>query len=249
MRPHLSRNGSADRRDALAAGSPLRKSALRAALLVRRERWTLTWTGRLLVTMVVVTLTLVLGRGLFAFLAVNSPVGGQYLIVEGWMPSFTYREAAARFRQGGYRKVIAAGVLDWDEVGERREHFGGDKLVKFGVPERFVVTTSADDVQQDRTFHAAQAVKRWLEVQGLRPAAIDVVTVGAHARRSRLLYQRVLGHDVEVGVVALEDRRFDQDHWWRSSVGVRTVLGETIAYLYAKIIFSVPRSSEVHVSR
>jgi uncharacterized SAM-binding protein YcdF (DUF218 family) len=165
------------------------------------------------------------------------------------MPSFAYREAAVQLRQGGYRKVIAAGVLDWDEEGELREHFGREKLIKFGVPESLVVTTSADDVQHDRTFHAAQAVKRWLEAQGVRPSAIDVVTVGAHARRSRLLYQRALGYDVEVGVIALQDRRFDQERWWRSSVGVRTVLGETIAYLYAKIFFSLQRSSEAQVRR
>jgi hypothetical protein len=220
--------------------------ALRSLLVQRRERWTLTWTGRLLATVIVVALTLMLGRGLFAFLAINSPVGGQYLVVEGWMPSFAYREAVALFRQGNYRKVIAAGVLDWDAEGQLREHFGGEKLIKFGVSESFVVTTSADDVQQDRTFHAAHAVKRWLEAEGLRLTAIDVVTVGAHARRSRLLYQSALGHNVRVGVIALEDQRFDQSHWWRSSVGVRTVLGEMIAYLYAKMFFSVPRSAKVH---
>jgi uncharacterized SAM-binding protein YcdF (DUF218 family) len=206
---------------------------------VRRERWTLTWTGRLLVLATVTALALVLGRGLCAFLAVNSPVGGQYLVVEGWMPSFAYREAAARFHNGGYRKAIAAGVVDWDEDGELSEHSGREKLIKFGVPEALVVMTSADEVKQDRTLHAALAVQRWLRAQAIRPTAIDVVTVGAHARRSRLLYQRALGNGIKVGVIALEDRRFDRDQWWRSSVGVRTVLGETIAYLYARIFFPV----------
>ena len=30
---------------------------------------------------------------------------------------------------------------------------------------------------------------------------------------------------------------FDAAHWWRSSEGVREILGESIAYLYAKFIF------------
>jgi hypothetical protein len=204
-------------------------------LLVRRERWTLTWTGRFLVLAFVAVLTIVLGRNLCAFLAVTSPVGGQYLVVEGWMPSYTYREAARQFASGGYRKVVAAGVLDWDNGGELRKHSGAEHLIGFGVSRDLVATTTTDEVQYDRTFHAALGVKRWLKEQGLSATSVDVVSLGAHARRTRLLYESALGKEVKVGVIAVEDRRYDRDHWWRSSVGVRTVIGESIAYLYARI--------------
>jgi hypothetical protein len=40
-----------------------------------------------------------------------------------------------------------------------------------------------------------------------------------------------------MGVIAAPDQTYDQDHWWRSSNGVRTVLSELIAYLYAVIFF------------
>jgi hypothetical protein len=211
------------------------KFAILRALLVRRERWTLTWLGRFLVLALVVVLTVVVGRNLCAFLAITSPVGGQYLVVEGWMPTYAYREAVAQFGKGGYRKVIAAGVLDWDEGGEPLKHHGDEKLIRFGVPRGLVATTSTDDVLYDRTFHAALGVKRWLGEQGLRATSIDVVSIGPHARRSRLLYEKALGSQVKVGVIALEDRRYDRNYWWRSSVGVRTVIGETIAYLYARL--------------
>jgi hypothetical protein len=204
-------------------------------LLVRRERWTLTWTGRFLVLVLVVALTILLGRNLCAFLAVTSPVGGQYLVVEGWMPSYAYREAASQFAGGGYRKVIAAGVLDWEDSGELRKHSGGEHLIRFGVPRDLVATISTDEVLHDRTFHAALGVKRWLGEQGLCATSIDVVSIGPHARRSRLLYEKALGSQVKVGVIALVDRRYDRNYWWRSSVGFRTVVGETIAYLYARL--------------
>ena len=205
------------------------------ALLVRRERWSLTWTGRFLVLALVLALTIVLGRNLCAFLAVTSPVSGQYLVVEGWMPTYTYREAATQFARGGYKKVIAAGVLDWDDSGELRKHSGGEHLIRFGVRRDFVAMTTTDDVQHDRTFHAALGVKRWLGEQGLAATSVDVISMGAHARRTRLLYESALGKDVKVGVIAIQDRRYDAKHWWRTSVGVRTVVGETIAYLYARI--------------
>jgi uncharacterized SAM-binding protein YcdF (DUF218 family) len=218
-------------------------SAALAAFFVRRERWTLTWTGRLLTLAGVAMLTVNLARGLCGFLAITSPVGGQFLVVEGWMPTYAYREAVAEFRKGSYRKIIAAGVLqeDGNAGGDLREHFGGEKLIQFGVPSDLVVTASYGEIHQDRTFHSAMAVKQWLQEQGLRTMSIDVVTVGPHARRSRLLYEKALGNEVKVGVISVEDRRFDPNHWWRSSEGVRTVVDESIAYLYARIFFSPPQ--------
>jgi uncharacterized SAM-binding protein YcdF (DUF218 family) len=214
-----------------------------AALFVRRERWTLTWTGRLLTLAVLVAVTVMLGRGLCGFLAITSPVGGQFLVVEGWMPAYAYREAAAQFHKGGYRKIIAAGVIQEDEDadGDLREHFGGEKLIQFGVPSDLVVTASSEEVNRDRTFHSAKAVKRWLQEHGLRTASIDVITVGPHARRSRLLYEKALGNEIQVGVISVEDRQFDPNHWWRSSAGARRVIDELIAYLYARTLFSPPQ--------
>ena len=248
METGLPKNDSADGPGSLTSSppSPPRqswRSAAVAALFVRRERWTLTWTGRLLILTSVAALTAILARGLCAFLAITSPAGGQFLVVEGWLPAYAYREAAAQFRKGGYQKIIAAGVFkeDWEAGGELREHFGGEKLIGFGVPSDLVVTASSGEVQLDRTFHAAMAVKRWLQEQGLRTTSIDVVTIGPHARRSRLLYENALGNEVKVGVIAVEDRLFDPNHWWRSSAGVRVVVGESIAYLYARIFFSAPQ--------
>ena len=41
--------------------------------------------------------------------------------------------------------------------------------------------------------------------------------------------------------MALEDGQFDWKHWWRTSLGVRTVIGETIAYAYARLLFEAPK--------
>jgi hypothetical protein len=216
-------------------------SAVIAALFVRRKRWTLTWVGRLLTLTVSVMLAVVLARGLCGFLAITSPVGGEFLVVEGWMPGYAYREAATVFRKGGYRKIIAAGAIkeDGDADGGPPERFGEGLLMGSGVPSDLIVMASSKEAIRDRTFHSAMAVKLWLREQGVRTTSIDVVTVGAHARRSRLLYQKALGDEVTVGVISVEDREFDPNHWWRSSEGVRTVVDESIAYLYARLFFSI----------
>ena len=61
--------------------------------------------------------------------------------------------------------------------------------------------------------------------------------MGPHARRTRLLFQEAFGSKVAVGVIAVPDDAYDPRHWWRSSEGVRDVVGEAIAYVYARFFF------------
>jgi hypothetical protein len=51
------------------------------------------------------------------------------------------------------------------------------------------------------------------------------------------LFQRALGKGVTVGVTSVTDREYDPERWWQSSSGVRDVLGETLAYVYARFFF------------
>jgi hypothetical protein len=41
-------------------------------------------------------------------------------------------------------------------------------------------------------------------------------------------------------VWAIPTTEYDPQHWWRSSSGVRTVIGEALAYAYVKCFFRAP---------
>jgi hypothetical protein len=69
------------------------------------------------------------------------------------------------------------------------------------------------------------------------PAEFNLISVGPHARRSRLLFEKAFGREVRVGIIALESQDYDPQHWWRSSMGVRVVTDELIAYSYARLLF------------
>ena len=64
-----------------------------------------------------------------------------------------------------------------------------------------------------------------------------LITEGAHGRRSRLLFQRALGSGVTVGVTSVPSSAYDPEHWWKFSAGVREVVGELLAYGYARFLF------------
>ena len=84
---------------------------------------------------------------------------------------------------------------------------------------------------------AATALREHLIAFNIEETNIHLVTTGPHGRRSRLLFQRALGKDYEVGITCLEDSGYEPDHWYAYSQGVRKVIGELIAYTYAKFQF------------
>ena len=83
------------------------------------------------------------------------------------------------------------------------------------------------------------ALERRLNKEGFNEASIDVVSLGVHARRSWFLFEKIFS-SVNVGVIAISPNEYDVSRWWLSSGGVRDVISESIAYLYARFIFSPP---------
>jgi uncharacterized SAM-binding protein YcdF (DUF218 family) len=92
-------------------------------------------------------------------------------------------------------------------------------------------------MDRDRTYGSAVALRNWFREHNMAVSAIDIVTEDLHARRTRLLFQEALGDKVKVGVIGIRSPDYDAKHWWRSSDGVREVIGESIAYVYAKVFF------------
>ena len=210
-------------------------------LLVRKQCWTLSWRGKLALLGAVVVVAVAFLHWIHPFLAVSDPVPASVLIVEGWIPNYTMKAAAAEFQRGHYDHVVLLRpVLDLPdkyEAGRYSADYMANLLIQYGVPQDKETTLAPIVVQKDRTYHSALAAKEWLRQQHLDVKALDVATLGPHARRSRLLYEKAFEGDVQIGIIPLANIEYDPAHWWRSSEGVREVIGEGIAYIYARFLF------------
>jgi hypothetical protein len=183
-------------------------------------------------------------RGAHAFLAVNRPIGGEALVVEGWIPDYAMREALAVFRSHPYALLITTGGplpqgTAYASFGTHAQ-LAAATFQSFGLAADSLAAVPSPDVGRDRTFQEAVSLKEWLAARPApfrSPRSLDVVSFSAHARRTRLLYAMALGPEVEVGVLAPKNIGYDPDTWWRTSNGVRSVLDELIAYVYAKVVF------------
>ena len=210
-------------------------------LIARRTGWKLTWRGRLLAGLLVLGALWMLQMRIHAFLAVTDQVPADVLIIEGWIPPDTLSQAAEEFRKGGYHQLILLRPIlddtDKYQSGRYNGDFMANLLIEDGVPKEEEATLFPIVAQKDRTYHSALVARQWLAEHGMKVKSLDVATLGPHARRSRLMYEQAFGGEVKIGIIALSDREYDPAHWWRSSEGVREVVGETIAYVYARFLF------------
>ncbi len=215
---------------------------LLGGLLVRRERWSLSGAGWLLAAAVAAATCVGFVRGVHHFLAVSDGGDGDVMVVEGWIGGRRLAQAADIFLRGHYRCVVVVRDVysngdKWSSGGYSADYIATD-LSNLGVPKDRIHTVFCPLFQQDRTYHCALAARTWLANNSVSAKQLDVVTIGCHSRRSRLLYEKAFGGGVKVGAISLEDPTFDAAHWWRTSEGVRDVPFEFVAYLYARFLFT-----------
>lgn len=196
-----------------------------------------TRAGWLLILTVLAVTTVGLLAGLYPFLAVQRPVGASLLVVEGWASDVELRQAIRVFEEGGYETLAVTGC-EADFAADLLPYrcyarLTWNRLRQLGVASEKMRWVSAGAVKRDRTYHSALVLK-----QALGPLErLDVFSVGPHARRTRLLFRKAFGPGVQVGIHCGTPTEYDRSDWWRCSDGVRGVLGELLAWGYARLLF------------
>jgi hypothetical protein len=210
-------------------------------MLARRERWGLTLRGWLLLGAITTSIAVICFRYAVTFLAVTQPVKCEYLVVEGWIPKYALREAAAYFQQHGLKRILAVGGPVGDAPkptpdDDTYAYVAASALQKMGFGE-FTEMIPHQEWQHERTTSSAMAVRAWFAQRQIKPASLTVVSLGPHGRRTRLLYERVFGNQVAIGIISVRDHEYDPECWWSYSEGLKEVVSEGLAYLHARLQF------------
>ena len=177
----------------------------------------------------------------YPLLSVTSPRRGELLVVDGWVPEYAVRQAAAEFKAGGYQQVLmvfGASAGDDQESARNRLAASVQTLQDEGIDTDRIGSVVVRLDGAHRTYQTALAAGNWLQTNQLGNFAVksmDVATLGTHARRSRLLYRKAFGPRLDVGIIALECQPKD----------VRCCLGkESVAYLYTRLLFWPDRTED-----
>jgi uncharacterized SAM-binding protein YcdF (DUF218 family) len=186
--------------------------------------------------------TLIVFFFIHPFLAVTHRVDSNILVVEGWVHEYAIDAAVKEFRTGSYDRVFTTGgpvsglghyINDYNTEAS----VGAGLLRNHGIPDESLQMAPSRVMDRDRTYSSAVALRDWFRGHNVSVRRINVLTDDAHARRTWLLFQEAFGKDVQVGIISVPNPDYDAKHWWRSSDGVREVIDEGIAYIYAKLFF------------
>jgi hypothetical protein len=209
-------------------------------LIHQKEVWVLTGEGWLVTLACVAALMLFLINQLYPFLALNSPLKADILVIEGWMQDYAIKEAIAEFERGSYQKLITIGPSLW--VGHYLSQYknfaelAAANLIALGFDPDKLVAVPTPDVFRNRTDASAAALSQWIANSGLKVESINLYTFDVHSRRNWMIFNQALAPEIKVGVIVLEPLSYDPKRWWVSSAGVRSIISETIAYIYARFV-------------
>lgn len=214
---------------------------MKIKLTKKKECTVLTWPVKLMVLAISLILLYLLFTQMSTYLSKNKPLNGDYLVLDGEMPDYSIEKAIEIFYKSGYKTIITTGG------NLPAGHYISGKItmaelsyatfLELGFDTTKIVVIPSGAIIKDRTYTSGLSLKKWFLEHNITSAKIDVLAVGSHARRSQNLFQKALGDNFKVGIISIENINYDNKKWWKTSVGVRTVMSEAIAYFYVKLLF------------
>jgi uncharacterized SAM-binding protein YcdF (DUF218 family) len=99
---------------------------------------------------------------------------------------------------------------------------------------RIFPVTNYLDVRR-RTYGNALALRQWFDEQGYYPEAINIVSMNYHSRRTWMIYNKLLGDKMDVGIISVRSVQREID--WQSRLAY--IIRESMAFLYY-LVFIFP---------
>lgn len=209
-------------------------------LIQRKEVWLPTIQGWFFILVFVLALMLFIANHIHSFLAPNSPLKADVLVVEGWIEDYALESAMKEFQRGGYQKLITTGTpLEqgfYLSKYKTSAELAAATLLALGFAPDQLVAVPAPQVLRNRTAASAVALREWINQSNLKIKSMNLYSSDVHARRSWLLFKQALAPKIQVGVISVDSDSYNPKQWWIYSAGVRSIISEAIAYLYARLV-------------
>lgn len=107
-------------------------------------------------------------------------------------------------------------------------------LLSKGLDSSSVISVPGNGGRGYRTLSSAIAFRDWLKVSDINVKGINIITLGAHAKRSWMTYRKVLNPSYKIGIISLPD--YINYHSRRSKL--LKITRETVGIIYYWIILN-----------
>jgi hypothetical protein len=145
------------------------------------------------------------------------------------------------FRKGNYKLLITTGtplemghlLIAYDNTAS----LTGASLLKAGFDSTQLAIVPSKEIRNDRTYNSARELAQWLKKNRPDVKAVNLMSMGVHGGRSRLLFQEALGDSIRVGIISINNFYYGKRDWWKSGKGFRETMNEAFGYLYTRFFF------------
>jgi hypothetical protein len=107
-----------------------------------------------------------------------------------------------------------------------------NRLISSGIDSTKIVATPGERVRINRTLTSALAFRSWLKTSNIEIKGINIFSMGTHARRTWMTYNKILNEKYQIGIISVPDQRniYSREH------KVLKTLRESIGIIYYWIL-------------
>lgn len=103
-----------------------------------------------------------------------------------------------------------------------------NRLMSMGIASSHIISIPCNKVIINRTLTSALAFRDWLKTTKIDVKAINIISMGTHARRTWMTYNKILNEKYNIGIISLPDYGIGQS---RNMKRLKT-LREAVAIIY-----------------
>jgi Ca-dependent carbohydrate-binding module xylan-binding len=106
------------------------------------------------------------------------------------------------------------------------------RLLSIGIDSSLVIAISGKRTKINRTLTSALAFRDWLKTADIEIKGINIVTMGTHARRTWMTYNKILKENYGIGIISIPDSKDTQSKRHK----ILKTLRETFGLIYYWLI-------------
>lgn len=110
-----------------------------------------------------------------------------------------------------------------------------NNLIAMGIDSSLIVYIPGEKATLNRTIKSALAFRDWLKTSDIKVSGINIVTLGTHAKRTWMTYNKILHEKYDIGIISLPDYKSQHSRIYK----VMKTLRETFGIIYYRIILII----------
>lgn len=99
------------------------------------------------------------------------------------------------------------------------------RLMSMGIDSTQIKAAPGKRVIINRTLTSAVSFRDWLKTTKIDIKGINIISLGAHTRRTWMIYNKILHKKYEIGIISLPDYDFNHSRLYRLLKTIRETLG------------------------